>query len=125
MTQLFAMHSLAQLVNNGNRSTDFNMSACIVWFRHCYNPTKQCVDNDPDAVFIHRYVPELRPLPAPLVFQPWTLTEMERQMYGVRIGIDYPAPKRRDGRALPGCRRSVTVWLRRTTWKRLSTRWTG
>ncbi len=61
-------------------------------FIRCYNPTKQCFDNDPDAVFIHRYVPELRPLPPPLVFQPWTLTEMEQQMYGVRIGVDYPAP---------------------------------
>lgn len=61
-------------------------------FIRCYNPTKQCFDNDPEAVFIHRYVPELRPLPPPLVFQPWTLTELEQQMYGVRIGVDYPAP---------------------------------
>lgn len=61
-------------------------------FIRCYNPTKQCYDNDPDAAFIHRYVPELRRLPAPLAFQPWTLTALEQAMYGVRIGIDYPAP---------------------------------
>lgn len=58
----------------------------------CYNPTKQCYDNDPDGAFIHRYVPALRNLPAPLCFEPWQLTTMEQEMYGVRIGIDYPAP---------------------------------
>ncbi|MCS6846342.1 MAG: deoxyribodipyrimidine photo-lyase [Anaerolineae bacterium] len=61
-------------------------------FVRCYNPTKQCFDHDPDATFIHRYVPELRPLPPPLVFRPWTLTPLEQQMFGVRIGVDYPAP---------------------------------
>jgi deoxyribodipyrimidine photo-lyase len=58
----------------------------------CYNPTKQCADNDPDAAFIHRYVPELRALPAPMVFKPWTLSELEQQLFRVRIGVDYPAP---------------------------------
>ncbi|BCX03207.1 MAG: deoxyribodipyrimidine photo-lyase [Candidatus Roseilinea sp.] len=61
-------------------------------FIRCYNPTKQCFDNDPDATFIHRYVPELRPLPPPIVFRPWTLSALEQQMYGVHIGSDYPAP---------------------------------
>jgi deoxyribodipyrimidine photo-lyase len=61
-------------------------------FVRCYNPTKQCVDNDPDARFIHKYVPELRALPAPMVFTPWTLTAMEQAMFGVSVGVDYPAP---------------------------------
>jgi deoxyribodipyrimidine photo-lyase len=61
-------------------------------FIRCYNPTKQCVDNDPDARFIHKYVPELRELPAPLVFTPWRMTVMEQGMYGIEIGRDYPAP---------------------------------
>lgn len=61
-------------------------------FIRCYNPTKQCLDNDPDARFIHKYVPELRSLPAPLVFTPWRMTLMEQAMYGIDIGCDYPAP---------------------------------
>lgn len=61
-------------------------------FIRCYNPTKQCFDNDPDARFIHKYVPELRAVPAPLVFTPWRMTAMEQIMYGVSIGRDYPAP---------------------------------
>jgi deoxyribodipyrimidine photo-lyase len=61
-------------------------------FVRCYNPTKQCIDNDPDARFIHKYVPELRSVPAPLTFTPWKLTALEQALYGVRIGKDYPAP---------------------------------
>jgi deoxyribodipyrimidine photo-lyase len=57
-----------------------------------YNPTKQAHDHDPAARFIHAWLPELRPLPAPLVFQPWTLTPMEETLFGVRLDEDYPRP---------------------------------
>jgi len=36
-----------------------------------YNPVKQGLDQDPDGVFIRRWVPELSFLPAPAIHRPW------------------------------------------------------
>lgn len=59
-----------------------------------YNPTKQAQEHDADGAFIHRWLPELREVPVPLVFEPWTLTPMEQSMYKVTIATqgDYPLP---------------------------------
>jgi deoxyribodipyrimidine photo-lyase len=57
-----------------------------------FNPLLQTEQHDPDGAFIHRYVPELRTVPAPLLAAPWTMTRLEQQLYHCRIGIDYPAP---------------------------------
>ncbi len=57
-----------------------------------YNPLKQCFDHDPEARFIHKYVPELRNLPPPLAFEPHRLTAMEETWYDVRPGRTYPLP---------------------------------
>lgn len=57
-----------------------------------YNPVKQSTDHDPDGVFIKKWVPELSGLPNELVHEPWNLTEMEQQFYGISIGVDYPKP---------------------------------
>ena len=57
-----------------------------------YNPVKQARDQDPDGVFVRRWLPELARVPAPWIFEPWTMpSEMQRQSGGV-IGRDYPAP---------------------------------
>ncbi|MCX7939639.1 MAG: DNA photolyase family protein [Thermoflexales bacterium] len=61
-------------------------------FLRAYNPLKQCYDHDAEARFIHKYVPELRALPAPLVFEPHRLTPLEQSWYGVHPGRDYPLP---------------------------------
>ncbi len=45
-----------------------------------YSPDKQMLDHDPEAVFVHRWVPELRPFPA---------KEIEKRDPRVGIG-DYP-----------------------------------
>lgn len=57
-----------------------------------YNPVKQSEDNDPDAVFISKWVPVLKNLPLQFKHKPWTMTAMEENMYGVKIGKDYPFP---------------------------------
>ena len=48
------------------------------------NPVTQSQRFDPDGRYVHRWVPELRDVPAPAVHQPWTL--------GDRAPVAYPAP---------------------------------
>ena len=55
-----------------------------------YNPVKNALDHDPEAVFIKKYVPELRNLPINLAIQPWEISEMESQLYHFNYGTDYP-----------------------------------
>jgi len=57
-----------------------------------YNPVKQGYDHDPDGEFIREWIPELSEVPRDLIHEPWEMSEMEQQMYGCRIGTDYPAP---------------------------------
>jgi deoxyribodipyrimidine photo-lyase len=57
-----------------------------------YNPIKQSQDHDPDGIFIKKWVPELSAIPSNLIHKPWELSEMEQQLVGVKIGIDYPKP---------------------------------
>ncbi len=55
-----------------------------------YNPVKNALDHDPEAIFIKKWVPELRELPIPLAIEPWKMTMMEAQLYHVELGTDYP-----------------------------------
>ncbi len=57
-----------------------------------YNPTTQAEQNDPDGSFIHRWVPELRAVPASQCREPWHLTALENKLYDFRLGAHYPAP---------------------------------
>jgi len=57
-----------------------------------YNPVKQGLDHDPDGEFIREWVPELRNISSKQIHEPWTMSAMEQEMYGCKIGGDYPAP---------------------------------
>ena len=57
-----------------------------------YNPIKQSMDQDPDGVFIRKWVPELAGLLGPMIHTPWQATELEQLAAGCVIGRDYPEP---------------------------------
>ena len=57
-----------------------------------YSPTKQAQDQDPDGVFIRRWVPELLKVPIPYLAEPWKMDISVQRMAGCLIGVDYPAP---------------------------------
>jgi deoxyribodipyrimidine photo-lyase len=57
-----------------------------------YSPTKQAQDQDPEGIFIRRWVPELARVPLELLAQPWQMTEAQQRSAACVIGRDYPEP---------------------------------
>lgn len=57
-----------------------------------YNVVKQSLELDPQGVFIRRWVPELRSVPAEWIHEPYRMPPALQEAYRCRIGIDYPAP---------------------------------
>ena len=57
-----------------------------------YNPIKQSQEQDAEGIFIKTYVPELKNLPVQFIHEPWLMTQMEQQFYGIELGKDYPLP---------------------------------
>ncbi len=57
-----------------------------------YNPVKNSLEHDPEALFIKKWVPELKELELPFVHQPYLMTAMEQQFSNFILGEDYPHP---------------------------------
>ena len=57
-----------------------------------YNPVKQSMDHDLEGLFIKKWVPELKHVPANYIHEPWKMTVMEQTFIGIHMGIDYPLP---------------------------------
>jgi len=57
-----------------------------------YNPEKQAKEQDPEAIFIKKWLPELKNLPNALAIAPYKMTSFEEQMYHCELGKDYPLP---------------------------------
>ena len=57
-----------------------------------YNPIKQSQEQDPDGIFIRKWVPELAPVPLAFLHSPWELTPIELQGLGFAYGEVYPFP---------------------------------
>jgi len=57
-----------------------------------YSPTKQAQDQDPQGLFIRRWIPELSKVPLPYLAEPWKMDESMQRMAGCIVGVDYPAP---------------------------------
>lgn len=57
-----------------------------------YNPVKQSQEQDPEGVFIRKWVPELAPVPLAFLHTPWELTPIELQGLDFIYGKTYPYP---------------------------------
>jgi deoxyribodipyrimidine photo-lyase len=65
------------------------------------------IDQDPDGVFIKRYVPELEPVPAEHIAEPHKMPLALQESIGCMIGEDYPAPIVDHGPAYSEARRRI------------------
>lgn len=57
-----------------------------------FNILKQSKDYDTQGEYVKHWLPELASVPAAKVHEPWKLLPLEQQLFGVRIGVDYPNP---------------------------------
>ena len=57
-----------------------------------YNPVKQSLEQDPQGVFIRRWLPALERVPLAWLHEPWTMPPEVQRASGCVIGRDYPAP---------------------------------
>ncbi len=57
-----------------------------------YDPTKQAHDQDPEGVFIRRWVPELASVPLAYIHEPWRMPTEVQHKHGCVLGRDYPFP---------------------------------
>ena len=63
----------------GIHFTQFQMQAGVTGINsiRVYNPIKQSIERDPEAVFIKKWIPELSNIDSPLIHEPWKLTEID------------------------------------------------
>ena len=78
----------------GIHYTQFQMQAGTFGMNttRIYSPAKQVRDQDPDGMFVRRYVPELEAVPAEHIAEPHKMPKDLQLRLGCRIGKDYPAP---------------------------------
>ena len=57
-----------------------------------YSPVKQSEDQDPNGMFIKRWIPELDRVPTEWIHQPWRMPLSLQHKYGCQIGLQYPEP---------------------------------
>ncbi|WP_154856620.1 cryptochrome/deoxyribodipyrimidine photo-lyase family protein [Cyclobacterium xiamenense] len=57
-----------------------------------YNPIKQSREQDPEGLFIKKWVPELADIPFPHFHEPWKMSPIEQQFYRFKPGETYPLP---------------------------------
>lgn len=72
-----------------------------------YSPRKQAVDQDPEGLFIRRWIPEIAALPTAFLAAPHSTPELLQRALGVVVGRDYPAPIVDEAAALSAARARI------------------
>jgi deoxyribodipyrimidine photo-lyase len=57
-----------------------------------YNPIKQSQEQDPEGVFIRKWVPELITIPNEYIHEPWKMPPIEAILLNFDLGETYPSP---------------------------------
>jgi len=57
-----------------------------------YNPTKNSLAHDEEAIFIKKWCPELAELPLAFIHEPYLMTELDQQFANFILGENYPKP---------------------------------
>jgi deoxyribodipyrimidine photo-lyase len=78
-----------------------------------YSPTKQAQDQDPEGVFIRRWVPELAKVPLSLLPTPWLMDEAQQQRASCVLGHHYRLPLVNDSQAVKAAKDRIYA-VRRT-----------
>ena len=91
------VHYLAQLFLDfepGIHYPQFQMQSGVTGTNviRVYNPVKQSIEKDSDALFLKKWLPELAEIPTEMIHTPWLLSPMEQQLYQCQLGHDYPLP---------------------------------
>ena len=55
-----------------------------------FNPTIQGQKFDPKGEYVKKYLPQLKNIPSKFIHQPWKLSDLELEKYGVKLGKNYP-----------------------------------
>ena len=85
-----------------------------------YSPIKQVKDQDPEGLFIRRYLPELEGVPAEHLAEPHLMSPAEQSRYGCRIGRDYPVPIVEHKVAYGQARKRIYEWRKKPECRRLA-----
>jgi deoxyribodipyrimidine photo-lyase len=78
--------------NNGNWQWAASVGADPQPYFRVFSPIKQQQKFDPDGVYVRRWVPELRDLPAEHLAAPWEAPQEVQVEAGCVIGKGYPEP---------------------------------
>ena len=54
-----------------------------------YNPTKNAKEHDSEGIFIKKWIPKLKEIPTPLVFEPWKLSEIDQETFNFNLDLIY------------------------------------
>lgn len=78
--------------NNGGWQWTAGVGTDAAPYFRIFNPVLQSKKFDPNGDYIRTYVPELSALPNKFIHEPWKLTPLDQQAYGVKLGKNYPQP---------------------------------
>jgi deoxyribodipyrimidine photo-lyase len=78
--------------NNGGWQWTAGTGTDAAPYFRIFNPVTQGKKFDPQGAYIRQWVPELAAVDTRYIHEPWTMTPIEQETAGLRIGRNYPRP---------------------------------